>query len=133
VTSLTIGEAASRAGVSTRTLRYYEQRGLLQPGPRSGGGARRYREADVARVARIRQLQVLLGDDLDHIGAVLAAEDRLATGDILATDVEINDELRAQVARRRVALEAFSEELEGRARTYERAVRRPGVNAGMPA
>jgi DNA-binding transcriptional MerR regulator len=121
VTGLTIGEAASRAGVSTRTLRYYEQRGLLQPGPRSGGGARRYEEADVARVARIRQLQELLGQDLDHIGSVLAAEDRLASGTVrLVLDVEINDRLRDLVARRRASLDAFAEELEGRARTYER-------------
>jgi DNA-binding transcriptional MerR regulator len=121
VTGLTIGEAAARAGVSTRTLRYYEQRGLVRPGPRSVGGARRYLEADVSRVARIRQLQELLGEDLDHIGSVLAAEDRLATGAIeLARDIGINDRLRDQVARRRAALDAFAEELEGRARIYER-------------
>lgn len=122
MTGLTIGEAAGRAGVSTRTLRYYEQRGLLRPGPRSVGGARRYLESDVARVARIRQLQELLGEDLDHIGAVLGAEDRLASGDLsMVRDVEINDRLRDLVARRRAALDAFAEELEGRARRYQRA------------
>jgi DNA-binding transcriptional MerR regulator len=124
VTGLTIGEAAAQAGVSTRTLRYYEQRGLMRPGPRSVGGARRYRAADVSRVARIRQLQELLGEDLDHISSVLAAEDRLATGTVdRARDVALNDRLREQVARRRAALDAFAEELEGRARIYGRAVR----------
>jgi DNA-binding transcriptional MerR regulator len=129
VTGLTIGEAASLAGVSTRTLRYYEQRGLVRPGPRSMGGARRYLAADVSRVARIRQLQELLGEDLDHIGSVLAAEDRLVTGAVeLPRDVELNDRLREQVAHRRAALDAFAEELEGRARLYSR-VGRPATRS----
>jgi DNA-binding transcriptional MerR regulator len=132
VTRLTIGEAADRAGVSTRTLRYYEQRGLLAPARRTVGGPRRYTDADVARVARIRQLQGLLGDDLDRIGAVLDADDRLASGRILPRDIEINDELRARVADKRLALEALAEELEGRARLYERVASPPRTEARSP-
>jgi DNA-binding transcriptional MerR regulator len=74
-----IGVVAERTGVSERTLRYYEQMGLLWPSAHTPGGSRRYCEADVARVERIRNLQSLMGFNLQEIGDVLAAEDRLAT------------------------------------------------------
>ncbi|WP_207935941.1 MerR family transcriptional regulator [Actinomadura sp. KC216] len=50
-----IGELAARAGVSTRTLRYYEQQGLL-PARRAANGYRQYEESDVRLVAEIRSL-----------------------------------------------------------------------------
>jgi DNA-binding transcriptional MerR regulator len=75
---LGIGAAAERAGVSQRALRYYQQIGLLTPCGCTPGGLRRYSEADLARVARIRQLQELLSLDLDAIAKVLNDEDRMA-------------------------------------------------------
>src|SRR5215468_11024589 len=75
---LGIGAAAERAGVSQRALRYYQQIGLLTPCGCTPGGLRRYSEEDLARVARIRQLQELLGLDLDTIARVLHDEDRMA-------------------------------------------------------
>lgn len=50
-----IGELAARAGVSTRTLRYYEQQGLL-PARRASNGYRLYEESDVRLVSQIRSL-----------------------------------------------------------------------------
>lgn len=50
-----IGELARRTGVSERSLRYYEEQGLLRPG-RSAGGQRDYAESDVDRVIRIQEL-----------------------------------------------------------------------------
>lgn len=76
--SVRIGEAAAAAGVSTRTLRYYEQRGLLAPSEHSHGGERRYDVDAVERLRRIRELAQLLGADLEEIRSVLTAEDRLA-------------------------------------------------------
>jgi MerR family transcriptional regulator, repressor of the yfmOP operon len=75
---LGIGAAAERAGVSQRALRYYQQIGLLTPCGSTPGGLRRYSEEDLARVARIRQLQELLGLDLETIARVLSDEDRMA-------------------------------------------------------
>ena len=75
---LGIGAAAARAGVSERALRYYQQLGLLEPACTTPGGLRRYSEDDLARVARIRELQTLLGLNLDEIAVVLRNEDRLA-------------------------------------------------------
>lgn len=51
-----IGEAASAAGTTPRALRFYEQRGLLDPPPRTGAGQREYTSADVDRVRVVRQL-----------------------------------------------------------------------------
>jgi DNA-binding transcriptional MerR regulator len=108
---LRIGEAAARAAVSVRTLRYYEELGLLTPSAHSPGGARRYAEEDLARLARIRELKDLLGFNLDEVRAVLTAEDRLgslraayhaeadhaAQQAIVAEAVEINTRLQAAV------------------------------------
>ncbi|MFF2845810.1 MerR family transcriptional regulator [Streptomyces sp. NPDC058001] len=50
-----IGELASRAGVSVRSLRYYEEQGLLAS-RRSAGGQRHYKDSDVGRIEFIQQL-----------------------------------------------------------------------------
>ncbi|MDQ0789294.1 MerR family transcriptional regulator [Streptomyces sp. B3I8] len=51
-----IGELAARAGTTTRTLRYYESRGLL-PARRGDNGYRTYDEADLTLLRQIRTLQ----------------------------------------------------------------------------
>lgn len=51
-----IGELAERAGTSTRTLRYYESRGLL-PARRAGNGYRTYDEDDLRLIQQIRTLR----------------------------------------------------------------------------
>ncbi|PRY14699.1 MerR family transcriptional regulator [Kineococcus rhizosphaerae] len=50
-----IGELARRAGVSVRSLRYYEQQGLV-PADRTSGGHREYAESDVPRVRFVQLL-----------------------------------------------------------------------------
>ncbi|PSL54440.1 DNA-binding transcriptional MerR regulator [Saccharothrix carnea] len=50
-----IGELAAQAGVSVRSLRYYEEQGLLRS-TRSAGGQRQYTEGDVERVAFVQRL-----------------------------------------------------------------------------
>jgi DNA-binding transcriptional MerR regulator len=73
-----IGQAAQELGVSVRALRYYQEVGLLTPSGRTSGGNRLYADSDLARVRRIRELQTLLGFNLDEIRTILAHEDRLA-------------------------------------------------------
>lgn len=75
---LGISKAAAEIGVSERALRYYQQIGLLKPTGSTPGGMRRYSDADLDRVRRIRELQSLLGFNLDEIRAVLTSDDRLA-------------------------------------------------------
>ena len=69
-TLLKIGDFAKLAGTNLRTLRYYEELGLLQPAKRSQGGFRYYRPTDVNRLDLIRQLQDL-GMQLEDIRGLL--------------------------------------------------------------
>ena len=72
---LQIGEVAERTGVTQRTLRFYEEKGLLKPPTRMEGGFRLYSEADIQRVDRIRRLQQLLGFSLAEIKEMVEAEE----------------------------------------------------------
>jgi DNA-binding transcriptional MerR regulator len=56
-----IGELSRRTGVSTRSLRYYEQQGLLRPQRRASG----YREFDESDVATVRRVRILLAAGLN--------------------------------------------------------------------
>jgi DNA-binding transcriptional MerR regulator len=73
--SLQIGEVAERTGVTQRTLRFYEEKGLLKPPSRLDGGFRLYSEEDVQRVERIRNLQSLLRLSLADIKEMVEAEE----------------------------------------------------------
>ncbi len=70
-----IGELAKLTGVTTRTLRYWEELGLIHPASVGPGGERYFEDTHVARVGRIRSLQELLGFSLSEVRAVLDAED----------------------------------------------------------
>jgi len=72
---LQIGEVAERTGVTQRTLRFYEEKGLLKPPTRMEGGFRLYSEEDVRRVEQIRRLQKLLGFTLAEIKEMVEAEE----------------------------------------------------------
>ena len=56
---LTVGQLATRTGVRTDTVRYYEREGLLPVPQRTGGEHRRYGPADVDRLLFIRGAQRL--------------------------------------------------------------------------
>ena len=75
--ALQIGEVAQRTGVTQRTLRFYEEKGLLRPPSRMDGGFRLYSEDDVKRVEHIRRLQDLLGISLADIKDMVDADEVL--------------------------------------------------------
>jgi DNA-binding transcriptional MerR regulator len=75
--TLRIGEVAKSTGLTTRTLRYWEQLGLLAPSSHRESGERLYTTAAIERVGRIRELQELLGFSLAEVKVVLDAEDEL--------------------------------------------------------
>ncbi|MBB4736129.1 DNA-binding transcriptional MerR regulator [Micrococcus cohnii] len=54
-----IGEVAERSGLSSRTLRHYEQIGLLVPSERTDGGFRVYSDEDMRRLMTIRRMKAL--------------------------------------------------------------------------
>jgi MerR family transcriptional regulator, repressor of the yfmOP operon len=72
---LRIGEVAELTGTTPRTIRYYEEIGLLPGSVQRGQGKHRcYTEADVDRVREIVRLRDLLGLSLDQLSKLLAAE-----------------------------------------------------------
>ena len=72
---LQIGEVADRTGVTQRTLRFYEERGLLKPPTRLEGGFRLYSNEDIQRVEQIKRLQNLLGLTLAEIKDMVEGEE----------------------------------------------------------
>ncbi len=72
-----ISDAAATAGVSARTLRYYEELGLLTPSLYTQGGERRYTPDDLVHLNRILELREVLGMNLDEIKEFLSFESRL--------------------------------------------------------
>lgn len=73
VQQLTVGQLADLSGVSVRTLRYYDEIGLLTPEHRSGAGYRIYTREDADRLARILVFREC-GVPLNQIAAVLSAD-----------------------------------------------------------
>jgi MerR family copper efflux transcriptional regulator len=70
-----IGEAAAAAGTSTKTLRFYEDRGLLPPAERTGNGYREYGNDAITRLEFIRRGRAA-GLTLAQIGEILTLRDR---------------------------------------------------------
>ena len=99
---LQIGDASSRTHLTQRTLRFYEERGLLHPPERMHGGFRLYSPADIERIERIKQLKELLGFSLSEIAEMLDAEE-LADGSAGRHASPAEDGCRADTARDGVA------------------------------
>ncbi|HEY8479017.1 MAG TPA: MerR family transcriptional regulator [Spirillospora sp.] len=122
-----IGELAKASGVSTRALRYYEQRGLLPSRRRENG----YREYDESAVTRVRNIRALLDAGL-NAESIRKLTDCL-DGDLdhtpVCEDAIVLYERRLQVVREQVAaLTSLQRKLEDRlhrlrAETPRRAVR----------
>ncbi|MER7759678.1 MerR family transcriptional regulator [Streptomyces sp. NPDC097619] len=119
-----IGEVAARTELSLRTIRHYEETGLVIPSARSQGGFRLYTENDVARLMVIRRMKPL-GFTLDQMRDLLEATDRLDTDEALPTD-----EREALLDRVRTYQQAAAEQVDklrvqlARAEDFEGALRR---------
>jgi DNA-binding transcriptional MerR regulator len=136
---LRIGELAKRAGTTPRTIRYYEEFGLLPGAPeRDAGRHRLYGEDDVERLLELLRLKDLLGLTLDELRDVIEAED--ARGALRAEwhEGQPSTERRRQILqeaqmhlanqlallrRRREKLDELERELESRRTTVRRRLR----------
>jgi DNA-binding transcriptional MerR regulator len=74
-TFLRIGEVAEATGLTHRTIRYYEEMGLLPPPTRTQGDYRLYSESDVKRLSEIVRLKSLLGFSLSEIKEIVEGEE----------------------------------------------------------
>jgi DNA-binding transcriptional MerR regulator len=77
--SLRIGDVARLVGTTTRTIRYYEEIGLLPEAPaRPSGQHRIYTAAEVERLREVMRLKDLLGVSLEELKTLLTAEEARA-------------------------------------------------------
>ncbi len=108
---LKIGEVAERVGLSLRTIRFYEEEGLVLPETRTAGGFRLYARAAVGRLHTIKRLKPL-GFSVEEMAEVLATLDGLAAGDAADDTAGADrDALRARLEEIRARVEARAEEL----------------------
>jgi MerR family transcriptional regulator, repressor of the yfmOP operon len=112
-----ISDAAAAAGVSPRTLRYYEELGLLTPSLYTPGGERRYTDSDLTQLHRILELREVLGMNLDEIKEFLSFETRL---DVLRSNYRAKkdasapgsrDEQKATLQEALALIESLAEQL----------------------
>lgn len=98
---LSIGALAAQSGLSTHTLRYYEQAGVLQPAARAPNGHRRYRADDLAWLAFVMRLK----DTGMPLAEIRRYAQLRAKGDpTLAARLALLEAHRAQLAARMAAL-----------------------------
>jgi MerR family transcriptional regulator, repressor of the yfmOP operon len=139
-----IGEAARRAGVTTRTLRYYQEVGLLQPSGATPGGNRLYSAADVERLRRILELRDVMGFDLERIRLFLRSEDRLAElraevqrgvstarrAEMVTEAFQLNERMQAEIAEKQGVLTGVLAELRAKAVRYHDIASEIGLDLG---
>lgn len=82
-----IGEVARRVGLSMRTVRYYEEVGLVTPSGRTEGHFRLYTDSDVATLRLVRSMKPL-GFSLDEMRDLLGLRARVASGHASQRSVE---------------------------------------------
>ncbi|UQA94088.1 MerR family transcriptional regulator [Streptomyces halobius] len=107
-----IGEVAERTGLSLRTIRHYEEVGLVIPSARSKGGFRLYTEADVERLMVIRRMKPL-DFSLEEMRDLLEITDRLAATDDPPSGAE-RERLRERLDAYRKIADARCETLRAR-------------------
>lgn len=105
-TALRIGEVAEQTSLSLRTLRHYEEIGLVAPSARTEGGFRLYSEQDVARLMIVRRMKPL-GYTLEEMRALLNVVDAIRGGAGDAQTLQKLDAIRdeAHDRRRKLALQ----------------------------
>ena len=137
-----ISEVARAVGTTTRTIRYYEEIGLLpQAEDREHGSHRTYDDADVERLRDVLQLKELLGVSLEELKTLVEAEDARAAlraewhsgGADETRRRAILDEALGHIERqlgllraRRAAIEELEGELVARRKRVQRRLRELG-------
>ena len=103
---LTIGELAVKSGINVRTIKFWEEKGLIAPHRRTEGGFRLYRPGEVVLLTFIKALQAF-NYTLAEIGNIL----RLAGPDLGATDADLADMPLAEMEKTGAALEYLVERM----------------------
>lgn len=97
--TMRIGEVAEQTSLSLRTLRHYEDIGLLPPSARTEGGFRLYTQHDVTRLMIVRRMKPL-GYSLEEMRALLEVVDSLEDGEDARLRARLAEIREEAVARR---------------------------------
>ena len=115
---LRIQEVAAETGLTPRSIRYYEEMGLLEPAARSEGAYRLYDASDLERLRSIKELRDEAGFSLAQIGQLLEDEaarernrERFRSTQDPAERRTILEDARARVDRQIATLEAKADRL----------------------
>jgi DNA-binding transcriptional MerR regulator len=96
--SLRIGDVARLVGTTPRTIRYYEEIGLLPQAPtRPSGQHRLYTDTEVERLREVMRLKDLLGVSLEQLKTLLAAEEARAAVRAQLRRDDVNPERRREL------------------------------------
>lgn len=114
-----IGTVAERVGLSLRTIRHYEEVGLVPPSGRSAGGFRLYTEADIARLEQVKVMKPL-GFSLEETTELLelrtaVAADKATAGQLARLDefIERADQQCNKLVRQLDQARSFTAALHG--------------------
>src|SRR3954470_7271518 len=116
--TMQIGEVAERIGLSLRTIRYYEEVGLITPSARSQGGFRLYTEHDASRLQLVKDMKPL-GFSLDEMRDLLGVLDKLDGIDEANPTPSEQEALLERLAMFRVAADARTDALRAQLRIAE--------------
>jgi MerR family transcriptional regulator, repressor of the yfmOP operon len=137
-----IGDVARQAGVTTRTLRYYQEVGLLEPSGATKRGNRLYSEADIEHLRRILELRDVMGFDLERIRLFLQTEERLnelraeakrgistaRRREMVKEATELNARMQDEINQKVGLLQGFLAELKATARRYREIATELGMD-----
>lgn len=128
-----IGEVAARTGLSLRTIRYYEEMGLVTPSARSAGRFRLYTDADLARLELIKRMKPLdfsleemrdLLSLLDALEGAASESERVGLVQRLEMFLSAADARVVAVREQLAVAEGFADHLKAELRRQRKAVRR---------
>ena len=123
-----IGDVADRTGLSLRTIRWYEEVGLVPPSARTSGGFRLYTDADIERLELVKRMKPL-DFTLEEMRDLLAAVDRLADP---TSSADERAALRERLGTYRELAETRVEALRARLASAEAFARSLAERSGVP-
>jgi DNA-binding transcriptional MerR regulator len=103
--ALSIGDLARLSGISAKTIRFYERKGILPTPQRASNGYRQYRRADANRVRLLSQLR-RLGLPLSALRSLIASADAATCDDVRRSAIALADLRIAAIDREIAALQA---------------------------
>lgn len=105
-----IGEVAQQTGLSLRTIRYYEEMGLVAPSARTTGGFRLYTDTDIARLQLVKRMKPL-DFSVEEMRDLLVTLDGLESGSGEASQADLVGRLEVYLDAAKARVEAVREQL----------------------